>query len=215
MTGINMQLLALASEAVARMEKSAVVGPGGGAPPMDPAMGGMPPGAPPMDPAMMGMPPGAPPMDPAMVGMPPMDPAMMGMAPPPPAPAPAAPAPADPASAPNAAGAKVKPDQWMQTINYQMYNMQQQMAAIMNALGVQLPPESAVIPPGPGGPTLPDATAPEGGGEAATPAPAPAEPAKTASVYENRPALLRACDAVDTANAIESILYARARQVSR
>jgi len=47
-----------------------------GAPPMDPAMGGMP-----MDPAMMG----APPMDPAMMGgaMPPMpmDPAAMGMDP--------------------------------------------------------------------------------------------------------------------------------------
>ena len=64
---------------------------GGGAPPMDPSMGGVPPGGvPPMDPSMMGgappgaMPPGgAPPMDPSMMGgAPPMDPSMMGGAPP-------------------------------------------------------------------------------------------------------------------------------------
>jgi hypothetical protein len=62
----------------AAAQQGAAPPPPGAAPPMDPAMMG---GAPPMDPAMMG---GAPPMDPAMMGMDPamaagmpMDPAMM------------------------------------------------------------------------------------------------------------------------------------------
>ena len=80
-----------------RMVKAGFVPMPGGAPPMDPAMGGMPMdpamaggappmgGMPPMDPAMAGGAPpmGGMPMDPAMAGgMPPMDPAMAGGMPP-------------------------------------------------------------------------------------------------------------------------------------
>ena len=36
----------------------------------------------------------------------------------------------------------------MQMIDYRLYNMQQQLTAIMNAMGVQLPPEAIVLPPG-------------------------------------------------------------------
>jgi hypothetical protein len=136
---VNPELLSLARM---RLEKIAVV-PGG-----DPAaMGG---GAPPMDPAAMGA---APPVDPAaMGGGAPMDPAMMGAVPPaPPAPAPAAPA---APAAPGQAGAqKLKPEQMMNMLDYRLYNMQQQLTAIMNALGVQVAPESLVLPPGsPGAP---------------------------------------------------------------
>jgi len=115
--------------------------PPGGAPPMDPmAAGGMPP---PMDPmAAGGMPP---PMDPAAAGaagMPPMgDPMAMGGAPP-----------MDPmaAGAAGAAGAapKMKPEQMMQMIDFRMYNMQQQITAMLNALNVEIPPGALVTPPG-------------------------------------------------------------------
>ena len=54
----------------------------------------------------------------------------------------------------------------MQMLDYRLYNMQQQLTAIMNAMGVQVPPESLVLPPGttgappaetalPGGPMAP------------------------------------------------------------
>lgn len=152
---INPTLLRLAQMKVAealQMQKSAVVP----APPPagDPAMMG---GAPPMDPAMMG---GAPPMDPAMMGAaPPMDPAMMGGAPPsagaapmvPPDPAagaampPAAPAaPGMPAAAPP----KMKPEDRINQVDFRLYNMQQQLTAIMNALNVSLPAGALVTPPG-------------------------------------------------------------------
>ncbi|NDD52608.1 hypothetical protein EBZ39_01800 [bacterium] len=110
-----------------------------------------------------------------------MDPAAMGAAPP------ASPAaPADPASAMAAMGGptppaplppatptggapgqqKLKPEQMMQMLDYRLYNMQQQLTAIMNAMGVQVAPESLVLPPGttgappaetalPGGPMAP------------------------------------------------------------
>ena len=108
--------------------------PPGGAPPMDPAMGGAPPmdpsmgGAPPMDPMAGGMPPGAPPMDPmagGMGGAPPMDPAMGGAPPP-----------------------KMKPEQMMMMLDYRMYNMQQQMTAILSGLNITVPPGALVMPPG-------------------------------------------------------------------
>lgn len=142
---------------------------------MDPSMmgGGMPPGAaPPMDPAMMGggMPPGAPPMDPSMMGG--------GM---PPGMPPAAP-PQDPAAAAGqAAPPKMKPEQWMQMLDFRIYNLQMQLTAIMNALNVQLPPGALVMPPGsptpvpeaalPGGAQDPSASAapPAGGGSAIAP----------------------------------------------
>ena len=175
---MNPSLLHLARVRVwGDMEKTAVVPPGGGgAPPMDPAMmgGG---GAPPMDPAMGG---GAPPMDPAMGGgAPPMDPAMMGGAMPgamPGAP-PMAPPPMDPAmmgGQPQAAPQKLKPEQMMQMLDFRLYNMQQQLTAIMNSQNVTLPPGALVTPPGsptpvaeaavPGGPQDPGMAAPAGGG---------------------------------------------------
>lgn len=152
---INPTLLQLARTKVAeslQMQKSAVVPP---PPPAgDPSMMG---GAPPMDPAMMG---GAPPMDPSMMGAaPPMDPAMMGGAPPsagaapmaPPDPAagaampPAAPAaPGMPAAAPP----KMKPEDRINQVDFRLYNMQQQLTAIMNALNVDLPAGALVTPPG-------------------------------------------------------------------
>ena len=109
---IDTSLLQLAAWKLNReLQKQAFV-PGGGAPPMDPAMMG---GGMPMDPAMMGggmpMDPmamgGAPPMDPMAMGGMPMDPMAMGGAPPmdpgmPPAP---------PAEEPmNGAGKKIKLD---------------------------------------------------------------------------------------------------------
>jgi hypothetical protein len=170
---VNPELISLARM---RFEKSAVVPPGGGDPAM---MGG---GAPPMDPAAMGMQQPAAPVDPAQAAMgaaPPADPsqdptgAMAAAAPPAPAPMP----PATPtAAAPGQQ--KLKPEQMMQMLDYRLYNMQQQLTAIMNAMGVQVPPESLVLPPGttgappaetalPGGPMAPpppqqDPNAPSG-----------------------------------------------------
>jgi hypothetical protein len=62
----------------------------------------------------------------------------------------------------------------MQMIDYRLYNMQQQLTAIMNAIGVQLPPEAIVLPPGstsappaeaalPGGQFAPTPSAPPAG----------------------------------------------------
>jgi len=127
-------------------EKRAFQPPGGGgAPPMDPMAGGMPPGgAPPMDPAMAG---GAPPMDPAMAGgappmAPPMDPAMGGMPP----------MPQDPMAA-GAGGQKMKPEQMMQMLDFRLYNMQQQVTALLNHLNIQVPAGALVMPPGQMSPT--------------------------------------------------------------
>lgn len=166
---VNPELLSLAKRAL--FEKSAVVPPGGGmdpaavaqgaVPPADPtqaAMGAAPPAG---DPAAAGgasAPAGAPP------GM--MDPSMLGALPP------AQPAPAPAGGA--AGGQKLKPEQMMQMLDYRLYNMQQQLTAIMNAMGVQVAPESLVLPPGttgappaetalPGGPMAPPPAAPQGG----------------------------------------------------
>lgn len=136
---INPMLLKLAQSRVwqqAGQEKLAFQ-PGPAADPMA-AGGAPPPGAPPMDPAMAGgmPPPGMPPMDPAATGaagMPPMDPAMMGM----------------PQGAPaggGGAGGKPKFDPLM--LDYRMYNLQQQLSAIMNALNIEVPPQALIMPPG-------------------------------------------------------------------
>jgi hypothetical protein len=165
---VNPELLSLAKRAL--FEKSAVVPPGGGMDPAAMAQGAVPP-ADPMQAAMGAAPP---PGDPAAAGAAPpgaMDPSMMGGLPPAP--------PAPPAAAGAPAGQKLKPEQMMQMIDYRLYNMQQQLTAIMNAMGVQVAPESLVLPPGttgappaetalPGGPMAPPpAGAPPGGDPAA------------------------------------------------
>lgn len=187
---VNPELLRMMGR---RLEKSAVV-------PSDAVMmaGGPPPGgAPPMDPAAMGA---AQPVDPAM--------AAMGMAPPPGAdptgaatmaapPVPAPPAPMPPAT-PTDTGApaapKIKPEQMMQMLDFRLYNMQQQLTAIMNAMGVQVDPAALVLPPGttaappaeaalPGGPMAPPpqdpsaAAAPQGPGGPMPPG-APMDPSQ-------------------------------------
>jgi hypothetical protein len=169
MGGLNPELMMLAQlrlqpEVYGGVNKQAAVPPeqmGGGAP-MDPAMMGAAGGAP-MDPTMMGAAGGAP-MDPAMMagggGMPPMDPAMMGAAPAQAAAAPPA-APAAPGT-PATGTQKMKPEQMMQQLSYQLYFIQQQLTALMNGLNVQLPPGALVLPPGVGGPPSPVAALPGG-----------------------------------------------------
>lgn len=168
---VNPELLLLANRRL--MEKSAVVPP---QPPADPSQGGggdpsMQVGMPPMTPGALGV---QQPVDPSQAaaaagggaappGM--MDPSMMGALPP------AQPQPAA-AAGPNAAQ-KLKPEQMMQMIDYRMYNMQQQLTAIMNALGVQLPPEAIVLPPGSTS-APPAESALPGAPGAPTPSPAPA-----------------------------------------
>ena len=148
MSIVNSELLRLAR---ARLVKESAVMPGG-----DPAAAG----APPVDPAAAGADPNAMAAQPAA----PMD---MGMgAAPAPAPAPAPAAPQQPAQQ------KLKPEQMMQMIDYRLYNMQQQLTAIMNALGVQLPPEAIVLPPGSTS-APPAESALPGGAGAPTPSPAP------------------------------------------
>lgn len=167
---VNPELLSLAKRAL--FEKSAVVPPQQ-PPAMDPAavaQGAVPPASPTDAAAAAAPPPG----DPAAAGgaAPPgmMDPSMLGALPP------AQPAPAPAAGA--AGGQKLKPEQMMQMLDYRLYNMQQQLTAIMNAMGVQVAPESLVLPPGttgappaetalPGGPMAPPPAAPQGGDPAA------------------------------------------------
>ena len=185
---INPALLHLAQHRVSsdsQREKRAFQPPGGA--PTDPAMmGGAPPGAPPMDPSMMGggMPPGAP-MDPAMMGgmppggmppgAPPMDPSMMGGMPPP-----MDPSMGMPGSPPGMAAPpqqKIKPEQMMQILDFRLYNMQQQLTALLNYFNVQIPPGALVTPPGqmspppeaamPGGPQDPSMAAGGAGGGSA------------------------------------------------
>lgn len=168
---VNPELVALAR---AKFEKSAVVPPGGG----DPAAAGM--GAP-VDPSAMGAVAPATPADPAS--------AMAAMAPPSaPSAAPAPLPPATPTDAPAAPqGQKLKPEQMMQMLDYRLYNMQQQLTAIMNAMGVQVAPESLVLPPGttgappaetalPGGPMAPPPAAPPAAGPAGAAGPGAATP---------------------------------------
>lgn len=104
--------------------------------PGDPAAG--------MPPA--GMPPGGDPAMAAMLGG--VDPAQMGGA----APPPAVPA---PGAAPGAAGVKLKPEQM--ALDFRLHNIQQQLATIMNAMGLSHSPESMITPPGAPAPS-PDAT---------------------------------------------------------
>lgn len=162
------------------MEKVAVVppeppmppggAPPGGAPPMDPAAAG---GIPPMNPAAMA---GGMPMDPAAMaggamppgGMP-MDPSMMGGMP--------GTMPMDPAAG-GAAGQKMKPEQYMQMLDFRLYNLQQQLTTMMNSMDIKMDPGVLVTPPGApmgpppeaamqGGPQDPGASAqPQGSGSA-------------------------------------------------
>jgi len=131
------------------MEKVAVVPPdpammgGGGAPPMDPAMAG---GAPPMDPAMAG---GAPPMDPAMAGgAPPMDPTAMAGMPGPPAAGGAMPGMAPGVNPATGQPQKMKPEQYMQMLDFRLYNIQQQITTLLNAMDIKMDPGVLVTPPG-------------------------------------------------------------------
>ena len=162
---VNRELLSLAQRRL--FEKSAVVPPQGGGvdqsqqvgmPPMTPDAMGVQQPADPAQAAAGAAPPAAPP------GM--MDPSMLGALPP------ATPS-AAPGGAAAAAGQKLKPEQMMQMLDYRLYNMQQQLTAIMNAMGVQVAPESLVLPPGttgappaetalPGGPMAPPPSAPSG-----------------------------------------------------
>lgn len=170
MATVNPELFALAKQALAAQaalfEKVSVVPPGGGMDPAAAAQGAVPP-ADPMQAAMGAAPPpgGAPAAPPAApAGM--TDPSMMGGLPP-----------AQPQPAAQPQGQKIKPEQMMQMLDYRLYNMQQQLTAIMNAMGVQVAPESLVLPPGttgappaetalPGGPMAPppqDPAAAQGG----------------------------------------------------
>lgn len=156
---VNPELFRLAQQKL--FEKSAVVPGQMAMPPQDPAAMGAVPPAGPMDPSQqMGA---APPEggDPsaAMASMaPPMDPTASMQQPP------AAPAPtAQPQQ-------KLKPEQMMQMLDYRLYNMQQQLTAIMNAMGVEVAPESLVLPPGTTG--APPAEAALPGGPMAPPPPA-------------------------------------------
>lgn len=169
---VNPELLNLARRRL--FEKSAVVPPQGGmgvdqsqqlgmAPPSPDAMGAQQPVDPAQAAAAAGG--GAPPAGGAAPpGM--MDPSMLGALPP-----------ATPQTAPGgaaAAGQKLKPEQMMQMLDYRMYNMQQQLTAIMNAMGVQVAPESLVLPPGTTG--APPAEAALPGGPMAPPAAPPSAP---------------------------------------
>lgn len=143
-------------QALGEMPPGAPAG-GGAAPAGQPAPGGQPMGG---GPAAMS----PPPMDPSMMGgmggmMPGMTPAMpqQGM------------------GGGQGAGGKPKFDPLM--LDYRMYNLQQQMSAIMAQLGVQLPPGALVMPPGtmgappaeqavPGGPMDPNVQQQQAGGQA-------------------------------------------------
>lgn len=171
---INPELLTLAQRRL--FEKSAVVPPqpaGGGGDPSQQV------GMPPMTPDALGV---QQPVDPAQAaaaagggapsaggaappGM--MDPSMLGALPPATPPAAGGPA--------AAAAQKLKPEQMMQMLDYRLYNMQQQLTAIMNALGVQVAPESLVLPPGTTG--APPAESALPGGPMAPPAAPPSAPA--------------------------------------
>lgn len=160
---VNPELIALAK---ARFEKQAdgmSMDPAAmGAPPADPSAMGA---APPMDPSAMGAVAPAAPADPAT--------AMAAMQPGGAPPAQAPMAPATPTG--GAAGQqKLKPEQMMQMLDYRLYNMQQQLTAIMNAMGVQVAPESLVLPPGTTG--APPAETALPGGPMAPPPPAGGDP---------------------------------------
>lgn len=166
MSGLNTALLDLAKQAIWRgaAEKQGFQPPGGAAPPMDPSMGGGASPPPTGDPSAMG------------AGPPGMAPPPMGGAAPPmggaPMPGAQPPMPGMPGAQP-AAPPKMKPEQMMQMIDMRLYNMQQQFTALMNHLGIQIPPGALVMPPGqmspqpeaalPGGAQDPTAQAGAGG----------------------------------------------------
>ena len=204
---INPDVLKEAREAVARSEaknqglkkeaftpltpEAQMAGAPGAMPP-----GAMPPGgAPPMDPAMMG---GMPPMDPAMMGgAPPMDPAMMGGAPPPGLP-PGMPTPvvttmedltamfreiaaedvgAGEAGAPEAEGEPKRVTN--KILMGKLEEVAQQLSALGNALGIQLPVAETGADAGTG---MPAPTGPEDLAAAAAPPIPPALPGLEAAV---------------------------------
>ena len=208
MEGIDETLMAMALHRLGKREKTAFVPAGA----TDPAAmaGGAPPGAPPPgDPAAAGA---APPTPGGMPPAPQQDPAAMaaaaggmgapGMTPQQPLPG------TMPAGAPGAmpgqaaAPPKLKPEQMMQMIDTRLYNQQQQLTAIMNHLGITLPPGVLVLPPGmtsaptaetavPGGPMDPGPV--QGGGAAGaagadTGAISPIEPMQGAAPAESKAA---------------------------
>lgn len=162
----NPALLQLAQRAVWKQASTTQEKQAFGESPNSPAVGGG--GAP----APGGAPAGAPPGGPAAMAPPPPDPSMMGgqmgMGP--------GMTPAMPQAQPQGqmAGGKPKFDPLM--LDYRMYNLQQQMSAIMAALNVQLPPGALVMPPGtmgappaeqavPGGPMDPNTQQQQQGGQ--------------------------------------------------
>lgn len=145
---INRTLFNLASaRRASNTEKVAVVPPPPPAPPnapMDPAADPAAMGAvPPVDPAQAAAGAAPPEADPAAAGAPmdPNDPAMMGGLPP-------EPPPEDPAASGPPAAPKMKPEQMFQALEYRMYNLQQQLTAIINYFGVTVPSEALILPPG-------------------------------------------------------------------
>lgn len=124
--GVNPELMRLALTRLA-IEKRADPGAPMGGPP------GAPMGAPPPAPA-----PGQAP--------PPGDPTMAGQAPPMQLPGGAPIAQPQPQQQGAAAGQKPKFDPLM--LDYRMYNMQQLMTAVANQLGVKIPAEALIMPPG-------------------------------------------------------------------
>lgn len=86
------------------------------------------------------------------------------------------------------AGQKIKPEQWMQQLDYRLYNLQQQITALCNTMNVQVPVGALIMPPGtpqappmeaalPGGQADPQAQM-GGGGQSAI---SPIEPIQGAS----------------------------------
>lgn len=134
----NPQLLYLARK---RLEKSANEYSQNkmAAVPPDMAAAGMP-----VDPMAGAVPPtaGLPPMDPSMAGA--VDPAMAGMGAGPLPGAPPAPAPAASGSGSGGGSKKIDPA----LLDTRLYYIQVQLSAIMNALGLELPPEAIILPPG-------------------------------------------------------------------
>lgn len=185
MSIVNPELFLLAKQVVtkkAALEKSAVVPPGGGMDPAAMAQGAAPPVDPMQAAAGAAPPPGAAPAPSAPPGM--VDPSMMGGLPP-----------AQPQPAAQPGAQKLKPEQMMQMLDYRLYNMQQQLTAIMNAMGVQVAPESLVLPPGttgappaetalPGGPMAPPPPQQDPAAAGGAPPAAPADPGKQANWWD-------------------------------
>lgn len=187
---------------------------------------------------------GGAPMDPAAMGGAPMDPAMGGVAPPgmagPPAGIPASPMPVptdpaamagmaqQPAPAPAPAPVKQKAEDWLPKLDTRLYNLQQQLSAIMNSLGVNLPTDSIILPPGAANPPMeaalpqpgqaaPPQGGPQGGGDpAASPeefanlAPIEGMGKQGASKPQTASDILRAGKASESAAALKMLLRSAA-----